>query len=443
MSGFVGAKGITAECALAFARAAHVQLALVGSSLPAKYNEQHDEIFRTLRRFKKAGLSAQYYQCDVTDIDAVNKLVRQVESEQGEITGVIHGCALNRPGELNSVSADHALEEIGPKIIGALNLCAALKDTPLKLFLAFTSITGISGMIQNGWYGFSNEALQLILRKYGESVPGTAVLSIAFSIWDEVGMGVKMGSTAWLSKMGVEALSVQQGTARFLRLITHDPGADEVIVTARTSELDTFASPAVSVPKGLQFLENVIEYYPGVELVCRASLSLESDAYIKDHCWRGTYLFPMVFGLEAMAQAVQAVTGNTSFDAVCIEDIQLMRPITLSEHGKTEIELHAQVVEPENQQDASAVQVQIRSEQTDFSVDHFSATFVLAPDPAPVQEKLPEQRVSLGISPSFDLYNGRLLFQGTKFQRIHQVFHLTSDTCLFKAIAYPEGAEVR
>ena len=38
-----GAKGITAECALAFARAAHVQLALVGSSLPAKYNEQHDE----------------------------------------------------------------------------------------------------------------------------------------------------------------------------------------------------------------------------------------------------------------------------------------------------------------------------------------------------------------------------------------------------------------
>jgi len=436
-----GAKGITAECALAFARAAQVQLALVGSTSPSKNNEQHDEILRTLSRFKEAGLSAHYYRCDVTDADAVNKLVRQVETEQGKITGVIHGSALNRPGELNSVSAEQALEEVSPKIIGAINLCAALKDHPPKLFIAFSSITGISGMMQNGWYGFSNEALQLILRQYGESAPCTAVLSIAFSIWDEVGMGIKMGSTAWLSQMGLHALSVQQGTARFLRLITHDPDIDQVVVTARTSELDTFGSSPVSVPEDLQFLEEIVEYYPGIELVCRTNLTLESDAYIKDHCRRGTYLFPMVFGLEAMAQAVRAVTGIIGFDAVCIEDIELTRPITLSERSGTEIELHAQVTESDNPQDSPAVRVQIRTKQTDFSVDHFSATFLLRPAGGAEQTEPPGRLIPLDISPEIDLYKEELLFQGPLYQRIRKIFQLTSDTCLFTTVRTSDPAD--
>ncbi|MCI5126853.1 MAG: SDR family NAD(P)-dependent oxidoreductase, partial [Candidatus Electrothrix sp. AR5] len=121
-----GAKGITAECALTFARAAGVQLALVGSSSPSMRNDQQDEILYTLQRAREAGLSAHYYQCDVTDVEAVKRLVRQVENEQGIITGVIHGSALNRPGALNSVSVDQALEEISPKIFGAINLCTAL-----------------------------------------------------------------------------------------------------------------------------------------------------------------------------------------------------------------------------------------------------------------------------------------------------------------------------
>ena len=433
-----GAKGITAECALELARTVQVQMVLVGSSAAPQKKSEQSEIARTLRRFKEINLPVHYYQCDITDADAVHDLVRQVRTDLGEITGVIHGSALNRPGELGKVSVDQALKETAPKLAGAINLCEALQDRPPKLFIAFSSITGVSGMIRNGWYGFSNEALELVVQQYGERFPQTSVLSIAFSIWGEVGMGVKMGSTAWLGKMGMDAIPVQDGIARFLRLVTHYPVEKQVVVTARPSELDTFAPPPSPVPENLQFLEEITVYSQGIELLSRTRLTLERDPYVKDHIWRGTYLFPMVFGLEAMAQAVRAVTGAENFDTVTINNIELARPITLTEETATEIEIHAQVLEQSNE-DAPQVHVQIRSEHTGFNKDHFSATFVLTTDRVPVQEEIPVCRAPLDIASDRDLYNGRLLFQGPLFQRIQQTIHLASDTCLFRTGPHPEN----
>lgn len=427
-----GAKGITAECVLAFARATGVQLALVGSSSPAMRNEQQDEILSTLKRANEAGLSAHYYQCDVTDTEAVKRLVRQVENEQGTISGVIHGSALNRPGELCHVSVGQALEEIQPKIIGAMNLCTALHDHPPQLFMAFSSLVGISGMKKNGWYGFSNEALHLFLRQYGETEPRTRTLCVAFSIWDEVGMGVRMGSTSWLSQIGVEALSIQQGTSRFLQLATHDPVADQVIVTARTSGLDTFAAHGPALPSGLRFIDRVRNYQPGIEIISRTQLTLADDPYIKEHCWRGTYLFPLVFGLEAMAQVVWTVTGKSCFDAVCIEDIELARPIIVPEESGAEIEIHALVLEQDDLDSEPQVQVQIRTEQTEFRVDHFTATFVLKEDTPPLRHDVLEQPSPLV------LFLRRISIQKNCFFRGHCIRELNrSSSSVLRAVSLP------
>ncbi|MCI5128614.1 MAG: KR domain-containing protein, partial [Candidatus Electrothrix sp. AUS3] len=378
------------------------------------------------------GLSAQYYQCDITDGEAVKRLVRQVEHEQGAITGVIHGSALNRPAELCHVSVDQALQEIGPKILGAINICAALQDHPPRLFVGFSSLIGITGMQKNGWYGFSNEALYFFLQQYRKAQPRTAILSIAFSIWDEVGMGVRMGSTSWLRTQGVEPLSVAQGVSRFLQLTTYNPGTDQVIVTARTAGLDTFVPYGPELPQGLRFIDRVHTFQPGIEIFSQTRLSLEDDPYIKDHCWQGTYLFPMVFGLEAMAQAVQAVTGVTCFAAICIREIELARPIIVAEKTGAEIEIHALVLEQSG--DEQCIQVQIRTEQTDCRVDHFSAVFVFQ-DYQDEQEENPSHRSSqqevpsqlnqlmpLDLVPEVDLYKEGFLFQGPLYQKIAQVF---------------------
>jgi len=248
-----GAKGITAECAFAFAQATGCRMALVGSS-PMPASGEANEITRTLDRFQAAGLTACYYQCDVADPHALNALVAKVRHKLGPITGVIHGAAVNKPRRVEQVRADEAMREIAPKLLGALNLCRALRDAPLKLFFGFSSIIGVTGMAGNAWYGFSNEALNLVLARFRESHPRAAVQLAAFSVWGEAGMGVRLGSTDTLARMGIGAIPTCDGVAHFLRLVLNDPGERQVIVTARAAGLDTWAARAVCQPTGLAIL---------------------------------------------------------------------------------------------------------------------------------------------------------------------------------------------
>jgi acyl-CoA thioesterase FadM len=156
----------------------------------------------------------------------------------------------------------------------------------------------------------------------------------------------------------------------------------------------------------------------------------------------------MVFGLEAMAQAVRAVTGVVCLDAVIIEDIELARPIIVSEENGVEIEIHALVLEQSNGdtegEAASQIAVQIRTEQTDFSIDHFSAVFVLEDEGKEIEffhQDIPEKFVPLDLLPEDDLYKGGILFQGPLYQKIEQVFQLDSKNCLFSIRASVDPAE--
>lgn len=441
-----GAKGITAACALEFARKTGVRMALVGSSPhPDKENgvARSQEIVQTLSRFQEAGLAANYYQCDIVDREAVQLLVRQVQQELGGITGVIHGSALNKPRDLYAVSIDEAFREISPKVLGAVNLCEVLQDQPPKLFIGFSSIIGVSGMARNGWYGFSNETLNLLLRRFADDHQETAVQSMAFSIWDEIGMGVRLGSIAHLAQNGISAIPVQEGIRRFLQLADHDPGEQQVIVTARLNNLDTIQSAPHPLPRAFRFLERIITYTPDVEVVVRTHLDLTKDAYVEDHNWRGTLLFPTVFGLEAMAQAVAYVTGESDFCSIRMENIHLERPIPVNPEKGIEIEIRAEVLERQVGEIGRRVLVSIGTEQTGFSTPHFSATFVFGEErPAPIEKiALPER--PLDINAKEELYNGKLLFQGPRFQRLTEIYSLDSNQCVFTtrlvALKYDHG----
>ncbi|MEN8262910.1 MAG: type I polyketide synthase, partial [Nitrospirota bacterium] len=429
-----GAKGITAECSLSLAQTTNVRVALIGSSPhPGENSDNGGEIAQTLKRFGDSGLTAKYYQCDIVNPGAVDSVVKRIQKELGDIGGVIHGSALNKPGNLDKVSTEDALKEVAPKVLGTVNLCNALKDSPPKLFAGFSSIIGISGMIRNAWYGFSNEALNLLLCRFAKEHPETSVLSIAFSIWDDVGMGVRMGSTKYLAQMGIGAIPAKEGVRRFLQLIMNDPGEKQVIVAARIANLDTLQPHLFPLPKSSRFLEKIIYYYPKVEIISRAHLSLDRDTYIKDHLWRGTYLFPTVFGLEAMSQAVAYVTGENNFNSICIEDISLERPIPVNPESGVEIEIRAEVLERKTKKENRRVRVGISTAQTGFAVDHFSALFILKVDQEAPQEKVELPRAPLEIQPDKDLYNGKLLFQGPQFQRIKQIYSLDSKKCVFRS----------
>ena len=424
-----GAKGITAECALALARRTRARFALVGSS-PAPKAGTENELTQTLKRFEAEGITCRYYSCNVSDAEAIQTLVSQIRNEMGAITGVVHGAALNRPRRVEQVKAEEALAEVTPKLLGAANLCRALADAPPKLFVGLTSIIGVTGMPGNAWYGFSNEALDLMLRRFEIEHPQTAVLCVAYSVWGETGMGARMGSVHNLSKMGIGAIPTAEGIQRFVQLCECDPGQKQVIVSARLAGLDTWPIEALPAPGGLRFIERILRHHPGVDLVARTRLSLERDLYLQDHNYNGSFLFPTVFGLEAMTQAAASVTGMEQPEILRIENISLERPIVVDAQDGVEIELRAEVLE-ETPEGERMVRVGIRTEQTGFASDHFSATLVLGAAAAGEVVPLPKGE-PLAIEPLTDLYGG-LLFQGPRFQKMGRIHELDSNHTIFES----------
>lgn len=425
-----GGKGITAECALAVARETGVKLALVGSSA------SDPELDRNLARYREAGIEHRYYPCDVTRPDAVNALIEQVRNELGPVTGVIHGAGANKPRRVEQVPAEEALREVSPKLLGAANLFAALADAPPKLFVALTSIIGVTGMPGNAWYGFSNESLDLALRRFGAEHPGTGILSVAFSVWAETGMGARMGSVHGLARMGIGAIPPAEGAGRFLKLFTHDPGHPQVVVTARLGGLDTWPVATPPEPAGLRFIDKVTRFHPDVELVTRTRLTLERDPYVGDHIFRGSALFPTVFGLEAMTQAAAHLTGTPNPSVCRIEDVRLERPIVVDPTAGVEIEIRAEALD-ELPTGERPVRVGIRTEQTGFAIDHFAATLVLGPVAAGPKVTVPTNP-PLPIEPRKDLYGG-LLFQGERFQKMGRLYELDGDHAVLESTAAPDA----
>ncbi|BAY46765.1 beta ketoacyl-acyl carrier protein synthase [Scytonema sp. HK-05] len=439
-----GAKGITAECAIAIAQDTGARLALVGRSPhPKEEGRGTTETARTLERFRSLGLTCEYYTCDVSDFDSVMTVIQRIRQELGEITGVVHGAALNWPRRAEQVSTASAFDEVSPKLKGVMNLYHALQGTPLKLFAALSSVIGVTGMQRNAWYAFSNEAMDLILRGFKAQHPQTAVVSVAYSVWDEVGMGARMGSVRSLEKMGIGAIPKDEGVRRFLRLTKNDPGDVQVVVVAAMytkaaldmQGFDTWNPPPYALPAASRFLEQILVNESGVEVVARSHLSLERDLYLRDHVYKGSYLFPTVFGLEAMAQAVAYATGEHTLEALRIEDIRLERPIVVSKDKGVDIEIHAEVIERESEDSVRRVCASIRTEQTGFAIDHFSATFVLGIENNPPKEDIKLPEAPLDIQPQEDLYTW-LLFQGPLFQRLQHIYSLESNKFVF-------GAQIR
>lgn len=405
-----GARGITAACVEALARASGVRLALLGST---PREQVDDEIVRTLGRLALAGVEARYWSCDLADAAAVAATLREIVASQGPIAAVVHGAGRNSPRRVEQVSAGEALAELAPKLLGAHALFEALAAAPPRLFVALTSIIGVSGMAGNAWYAYANESLDLALARFCAAHPECTPLSLAFGVWREIGMGVKLGSVGPLARMGIGALDPRDGVARFVELVTHDPGVRQAIVTAHVDGLPTWPARWPSAPE-LEFVAGARTGVPGVEARLRVVLHPDRQPWLRDHDFRGSLLLPTVFGLEAMAQAAWLARGGGAEPVVEVRDVELPLPIVAAPQGTT-IELRALVREHE----PWLVDCEIRTEQSEFSRPHFSALVVFAPQLATASvETLPElPPAEPPLEPRRDLYGG-LLFQGPAFARI-------------------------
>ncbi|MEV4118636.1 type I polyketide synthase [Micromonospora sp. NPDC049645] len=403
-----GGKGITAECALALATDSGAGLAVLGRSDPA----EDGELAANLARIAAAGITVRYARADVTDPAAVQRAVRELSAELGPVTAVLHGAGRNEPAGLASLGPDAFRDALAPKVDGLRAVLDAIDPSRLRLLVTLGSIIGRAGLRGEAHYAIANDWLADETTAFARAYPECRTLCLEWSVWAGVGMGERLSVVESLSREGVTPLTASQGIAILRRLVADTAAPVVVVISGRTESVHTVRYHQPSLPL-LRFVDRVLIRYHQVEMVVETELKVGTDRYLADHDLDGNLLFPAVFGMEAMAQVAAAVSGA---DVVpVIEQAEFLRPVIVSPHGQTRIQVAALVT------DDDTIEVAIRSEETGFAADHFTARLRLGGDTVPEgpPDQAPEGLPPAPIAPLDDLY-GEILFQGARFQRLRR-----------------------
>jgi enediyne polyketide synthase len=441
-----GGKGIAAECALAFARETGVKLALLGRSDP----KLDKELANNLARVAAAGVRFNYVRADVTEADAVRAAVAEIERRLGQVTAILHGAGVNTPQLIGALDEAAFRRTVLPKISGARNVLAAVDAKKLRLFVTFGSIIARTGLPGEADYATANEWLAALTNEFQTQHPRCRCLALEWSVWSGAGMGERLGRIESLVQQGIMPITLDEGVRTFCELLRSlgapascrrgggenqkhagkMPALPEtsLVVTGRFGEPPTLKLLEPELPLR-RFLERKRVFYPGVELVVDAELSLRADPYLADHVMQKQSLLPAVLGLEAMAQAAMALAGSA--DTPVFENVGFSKPVAVSEKATVTIRLAALQREP------GVIEVCLRSEETDFQVDHFRAVCRFgAPDETTVPRLSlsPFESVHLALDPQKDLY-GRILFHRGRFCRLRGYRLLQAKECVAEITA--------
>lgn len=434
-----GAKGITAKCLQALVERAPFAVALLGTSPPPSNGDSENEISQTLQRLSELSVQARYYQCDVTHAASVRECIARVQREQGVVRGIVHAAGINVPHKLANVSRQTFRSVLEPKMTGLLNLLEATDPGELRELVLFSSVIGASGMAGNADYAYANAWMGLVLRWLAPRRPYLRARSFAFSVWDKLGMGARHGTVENLSRMGIDAIPVAEGTRQFVELMHTRWRTTELLVTARASGLSTlrFADRAPSIE--LPFAREIRSLQPGVELVSEVALNPDRDVYIRDHDYQGALLFPAVVGMEAMAQAaLRCVRLLMHVERPPIlENLRFVRPIVVPAEGRR-IRVHVLAEEP--QQDGTLrAHVEIRSSLDGFATASFSGDCVWRAADSARKRTASVWPEPLPIDPQRDLY-GSLFFQGPMFQHVTALHDVSATHCIAQ-VRVPSDSE--
>lgn len=423
-----GGKGIGAECGLALAKETGVRLVLLGRSCPA----EDAELASNLRRMTAAGVSFQYCRADVTNPASVAEAVRSVSQSHGPVTAILHSAGINRPCRMAHLDREAFQHTLAPKLDGARNLLAAIDPGRLRLFIGFGSIIARTGLPGEADYATANEWLSVWMQGLSQELPECRCLCVEWSAWAGVGMAERMGSISSLMHHGIHPIPVDAGVSILSDLVLRSGLSGDVIVTGRFGDLPTLRSRREDLPLR-RFLEEPQLFIAGIELIADAHLSAETDPYLADHVFQGERLLPGVIGLEAMAQAAQAVLHQVT--APVFEKIELLRPIVVPPGASVVVRVLALVREP------NCVEVALRCAATAFQTDHFRALCRFESPPAGQDAAIDRAAQDAAALPKLDLVAERdlygcILFHTGRFQRLAGYRRLSAREC-FAEIAWP------
>jgi acyl transferase domain-containing protein/NAD(P)-dependent dehydrogenase (short-subunit alcohol dehydrogenase family) len=437
-----GARGVTAETAVALARAFAPTLVLLGRSplpsaeptwlapltqesdikraLMADLNGQatlkevgdryrsvlaNREVLANLERIQQAGSRVVYRQVDVRDANAVRAMVGEIRAELGPIKGLVHGAGVLADRRIEDKTREQFEMVYQTKVAGLQALLEALHDDDLRVLALFSSSTGRFGRTGQVDYAVANEVLNKLALREAQRRPRCKVVSFNWGPWD--GGMVNASLKKVFASEGVGTIPLQGGADYFVREICQPINPPVEVVVLGTLEE---AKPALGAADTIAFERDI---------------SVETMPVLRSHVIKGHSVVPMALIAEWLAHGALHANPGLAFHG--FDHLQVLKGVILNDEQPA----HVRVLTGKAAKSESfyRVPMELRSSANGRDILHARAEIVLA-------KKLPasEGQVRELTGPAYsrnktDVY-GEFLFHGLELQGIEQV-----ETCTEEGIA--------
>ena len=176
----------------------------------------------TIRALHERGVTVQVELADVSDFEAVDRMLARMDGELPPLGGVIHSVGVLSDAALTNQSWESFETVLRPKILGAWHLHRATLDRDLDLFLLFSSRVGVMGNPGQANHAAANAFLdQLAGHRRALGLAGQA---IAWGAWSEIGEAAEQRGRIERQRaaLGGRWFTPEQGIRALDRLVRQD-----------------------------------------------------------------------------------------------------------------------------------------------------------------------------------------------------------------------------
>ncbi len=394
------------------------------------------EVRAELERLRSAGARMTIDDVDMANPADLRFALQRIEQSLGPVTAIAHAVGAGRPLPLAELTEDELRARISAETVSLNDLVSAHMARQIRAIVTFGSVVGRYGLADEGLLALASGSLAERAARIADDIPGCRAVHVDWPAWAGGGLGQRGSLVARLTRSGAAAIPVAGGSRLLLKTLGTPGLPDRVAVHGRVGVPAPTAIAAAAPGRlpdpelGRRFLENVRVYYPGVELVCEARLTLATDPYLADYRVDGMPVLPAAMALEAMAEAAAVLAGRPLRQ---LTDVSMDAPIVIpgeTGHERALIRVCALA-------DGGSVTAVLRCEDSGFATDHFRATFrgaddavaVAAPSRAAGLPELDEMPAShAGIVDGTELY-GPICYQSGRFRRAALLPEVTSRSC--------------
>jgi len=300
--------------------------------------ERAQAALSAINSVRTAGGTARYFAVNLTDAQAVTRVVDQVRAHSGRIDVLLHAAGIERSHFLPDKDAREFDLVFDVKSDGWFNLLHAIGDMPLGATVVFSSIAGRFGNGGQADYSSANDLLCKITSSFRSTRPATRGIAIDWTAWGGIGMATRGSIPKMMEAAGIDMLPPEAGVPLIRRELTSGATRGEVVIGQRlgilTNEFDpTGGLDTDKVRAALESSQAARGPMLGrvASLTLHGGLSIETtldpgiQPFLRDHQIEGTPLLPGVMGIEAFAEAARCLFPAWHIEAV--ENVNFLAPV--------------------------------------------------------------------------------------------------------------------